>query len=300
MNKRRTSVNLIQEFSKRFPERLPPFLYHYTSIEAFKNIMEKGEIWATVAERIASDPSELTHAKKIARETLRERESNFNGKEGLYNKCKESIENSDRSKKLQCICSFSKEKERLSQWRAYCSKGGVWIGFSGDKIKNNIGDPCIQDGNCVEKYYYDYIREAYIYKCIYEEKEQRLKINQLFDFLLERTEHIGQLGAFFWNMIRTFSYFFKHKSFKEESEWRLCYFIEDYQLKDRVKDSILIPYFPFLTVDHNSKSIISKIRIGPSRDKENLRKHISSYLKDLGKQFSHIKVDATETPWQPL
>ena len=302
MNKKRTpsKINLVQEFRKKYIEdKLPDFLYHYTSIEAFKSIIKNEEIYATVANYITNDPSEMTHAKKIALEILRERESDFNGKEKLYNNCKDAIENSDRSKKFHCICSFSEQEDLLSQWRAYCPKGGVSIGFSGERIENNIGDPCIQDGICVENYYNDYIREAYIYKCIYDPKEQKQKMNQLFGFLLEQKDVL--LAGLFWKMIQSFSYSFKHKSFEEEEEWRLCYWPEkdNHNLKDRVKDSTLIPYWPFLTVDHNNKSIISKIMIGPARDKKKLKKHISSYLKDLGKQFSHIEIDVTKTPWQP-
>jgi hypothetical protein len=117
----------------------------------------------------------------------------------------------------------------------------------------------------------------------------------LFIFLLEQTECTGQLDSFFWNMIRAFSYSFKHKSFEEEKEWRLCCFPEDYQLKYRTKHSMLIPYLPFLIVDNNDHSIIRKIRIGPSRDKENLEKSVSLYLKD---SRVSAKVEVTDTPYQ--
>jgi len=289
--------NLVAKFREQYIEdSLPDFLYHYTSIEALKSIINNGEIYATVADYIASDPSEITIAKTIALKILNKRKKDFNGKKRLYENCKKAIESSDRSKDIQCICSLSEEENLLSQWRAYCPKGGVSIGFSGDRIRKNNGDPCIQNGTSVDNYN-DYIREDYLYKCIYEPEEQKRKINQLFDFFLE--QNISLIGPF-WKMIQSFSYSFKHESFKEEKEWRLAYWPDKNKLKDRVKDSTLIPYWPFLTVDHNNKSVIDKIMIGPSRDKEKLRKYISSYLKDLGTQFSHIEVDVTKTPWQPL
>lgn len=287
-------ANLVPEFRKQFiKEELPVFLYHYTSIEVFKSIIDNGEIWATVANYIASDPSELIHAIGIAYETLRERKEDIKKEEGLYECCENAIKGLDGLKEFVCIFSFSEKEDLLSQWRAYCPKGGVSIGFSGDRIKKNKGDACNQDGTCVDNYN-DYILEAYIYKCIYEPEEQKKKINELFDFLLKHTEF--SLGGLFSKMIQTFSYSFKHKSFKEEREWRLVYLPEKDKHKYRLKDSIPIPYWPFLTVDHNNKSIISKIMIGSSRDKENLRKYISSYLRDSSISAS-IKV--TDTPYQP-
>jgi len=289
-------LNLETEFKKQFiTEDLPEFLYHYTSIKNFKSIIDNGEIWATGANYIASDPSELSHAIEIADKTLRERKKDFNENE-LYKYCENAIKGRKGLKEYAFIFSFSKWEDLLSQWRGYCPKGGVSIGFSGDRIKKNNGDACTQDGTSIDNYN-DYILEAYIYKCVYEPKEQKGKINRLIDFLLEHTD--SQVKHLFSKAIQFFSNSFKHKSFEEENEWRLVYLVDKYKFKYRLKDSSPIPYWPFLTVDHNGKSLISKIRIGPSHDKENLRKYISSYLEDLGKQFSHIKIDVTETPWQP-
>ena len=237
---KKNPTNLVAEFREQFiEENLPDVLYHYTSIEGFKGIIDSKEIWATAANHLLNDPTEITHAKEIALEILRKRKSDFNSKGELYNNCKSAIESSDRSKDFQCICSFSEEGDLLSQWRAYCPKGGVSIGFSGERIENNIGDPCIQDGICVENYYNDYIRESYIYKCIYDPDEQEKKIDELIGFLLKHAN--CQVAGFFWKMIQTFSYSFKHKSFEEEKEWRLCYWPEENKLKDRVKGYTLIP-----------------------------------------------------------
>lgn len=175
MNKKKTprKTNLIQEFRKQFIEEiLPDVLYHYTSIEGFKGIIDSKEIWATAANHLLNDPTEITHAKEIALEILRKRKSDFNGKGELYNNCKSAIESSDRSKKFRCICSFSEEGDLLSQWRAYCPKGGVSVGFSVPRISDNDKYLEIQDGSPHDNYY---AHEAYIYKCIYDPKEQKEK-----------------------------------------------------------------------------------------------------------------------------
>ncbi len=297
MNKKNT-VNLVEEFRKQFiNEDLPTSLYHYTSIECFKSIIYSREIWATAANDLFSDPTEITIAKTIALEALEERKKDFNGKEDLYGYCKTTLENADAFKEDQFVFSFTEKGDLLSQWRAYCPEEGVSIGFSVPKICVNNQYLYIKDGSCHNSYY---VHENYIYKCIYKPQEQRQKMKELFDFLIKRNEDLRILKSFFWNMIRTFSYSFKHKSFKEEKEWRLCCFTSsDYgQIKYRVKDSMSIPYLPFLAVDDKDCSIIRSIKIGPSCDKENLKISISSYLKDSGYHpGKDIGVSVTETPY---
>jgi hypothetical protein len=297
-------LNLVEEFRKKFieeEEKLPYFLYHYTSIEGFKGIIDSGEIWATAANCLLSDPTEITIAKDIALEILKEREQDFRAKMDLYNDCKTIIGDCGNLKEYQCVCSFSEEEDLLSQWRAYCPKGGVSIGFSVPKISENDQYLSIKNGSPHNDYY---IYENYLYKCIYDKQKQKQKINHLFDFLLERTNIIkGEFKTLLLKMILAFSYSFKHKSFEEEKEWRLCCFAfpGGGQLKYRVKDSTLISYLPFLTVDKDNRSIIKSVKIGPSRDKENLKTNISSYLTNSGYQPGRdISVSVTETPYQNL
>lgn len=292
--------NLVQEFRKQsINEILPDVLYHYTSFEGFKGIINSKEIWATAADYLHSDPTEITIAKTVALEILREREKHFNGKEELYDSCKKSVENSDRSKGFQCICSFAEDGDLLSQWRAYCPKGGVSIGFSVPKIGGNNEYLYTKDGSYHERYY---VHENYIHKCIYEPKKQRKIMNDLFNFVLERTEDVRILKTFIGKLIQTFSYSFKHETFKEENEWRLCCFTlpDDNQIRYRVKDSKRIPYLPFWAVDNKDNSIITSIIIGPCRDKEILKNSVSSCLKDSEILLLPQNIDVTRTPYQNL
>lgn len=293
-------LNLVEEFRRKFiTENLPGILYHYTSIEGFKGIVESMQIWATAADYLLSDPTEITIAKEIACEILKEREQDFSAKEELYKNCTTIIEKGSDLKEYQFVCSFTKEGDLLSQWRAYCPKGGVSIGFCVPKISANDQYLRIKNGSPHNNYY---VHENYIYKCIYEPAEQRKKINQLFDFLLDRTEAVGILNAFFWNMIRTFSYSFKHESFYEEKEWRLCCFSwsDDKQIRYRMKNSMLIPYLPFRIADKENDSIISSMIVGPSREKEKLRRSVSSYLKHSGVPLLPANIRCTQTPYQIL
>jgi hypothetical protein len=294
-------LNLVKEFRKQFiTEELPGFLYHYTSIENFKGIVDSQEIWATAADYLLNDPTEITIAKSIASKILEERKKDFSEKKELHKKCKTIIESSDTGKEYQFVCSFTEEGDLLSQWRAYCPQGGVSVGFFVPKISQNDQYLEIKNGSPHNNYY---VHENYICKCIYDTQEQKRKINDLLDFLIKYADvGNGQLVGFFNKMIQTFSYSFKHKSFEEEKEWRLCCFVlpEDEQIKYRVKDSMLIPYLPFGIVDKENHSIISKIIVGPSRDKEKLKSSILSYLNDSGVTLSSQDIEVTQTPYQIL
>ncbi len=294
-------LNLVEEFRKQFiTEDLPIFLYHYTSIENFKGIVDSKKIWATAADYFLNDPTEITIFKSIAPKILEERKKDFIGKKELYEKCKKIIESSDTGKEYQFVCSFTEEGDLLSQWRAYCPKGGVSIGFFVPQISGN--DQYLEIKNGSPHNYY-YVHENYIYKCIYDTQKQERKINDLLDFLVQHADvGKGQLVGFINKMIQTFSYSFKHKSFKEEKEWRLCCFAlsDEKQIKYRIKDSMLIPYLPFGIVDKENRSIISRIIVGPSRDKEKLKSSILSYSNNSGVTLSSQDIEFTQTPYQFL
>jgi hypothetical protein len=100
-------------------------------------------------------------------------------------------------------------------------------------------------------------------------------------------------------MIQTFSYSFKHKSFEEEKEWRLCLSSpsDNERIKYRVKDSMLMPYLPIRMVNREDHSIITRIIVGPSRDREKLRSSISSYLNNSGVLLSSEEIEVTGTPY---
>ncbi|MBL7152260.1 MAG: DUF2971 domain-containing protein [Phycisphaerae bacterium] len=284
------NTDLVAQFRERYiKEELPAYLYHYAPIEGFKGIIDSKEIWATVAAYIASDPTELTIAKDIALEILEEEKGRFDGRDELNVFCKNKIENSDHSNESKCICSFTEEKDLLSQWRAYCPKGGVSLCFDTKAFVQEIdlsSPPTIN--------------EQYLYKCIYEREQQKKTMRDLFEFLLKQPSpstprERGKLESFLSKMIQTFSYSFKHASFKEEKEWRLCYFPTDESIRHRTKGSMQIPYISF-----SIEPAIHSVMIGPSRDKGNLGKSVMSYLKTSNLPDVSQRVEVTQTPYHPL
>lgn len=291
-------INLGKDLRKIFTaDKTPDYLYHYTSLDGFKGIIESKEVWATGAHCLLSDPTEITIAREITLKMLKERKKDFD-KRDIYEIWVNAIEEWIKMKQDTFVFSLTEKEDLLSQWRAYCPKGGVSIGFSIAKISENK-QYHVMNGSSPNYL----MHESLLYKCVYSEQKQREKINEMFDlFLSQKYWNIppNLLKSQIWNAIRFLSYSFKHQSFEEEQEWRLCLFScgEENLLKYKVVDSMLIPYVSFLTKDTCGQSTIKTIKIGPSRDKENLRKNITSYLNDLG--YKDIIVNITETPYQNL
>ncbi len=293
--------NLVEEFRKTFiPENLPEFLYHYTSLEAFKGIIENEEMWATATNHLV-DRKEITVAKSIAPEVLEEREKDFIGKEELYNECKMFIESYDMNKGYQFICSFTEEEDLLSQWEEYCRQGGVSIRFSLPRIGENDQYLNIKNGSSHNNYY---AHETYLYKCIYNPQEQKRKINELLDFILEHTESVRELPGFliracFKKMFQTFSCSFKDESFEEEREWRLYSWAwpDDGQIE--YKEPERIPYVPWRMIDEEGHTIISRIMVGPFGDREELESSILSHLNNPGVRLSPKQIEITQTKHRP-
>jgi hypothetical protein len=101
---------------------LPEVLYHYTTPEAFRNMVASGVVWATHAKYL-NDTTEFRFAFDVVAEEL-------------------SIQISEQSGSVKTICqqlharrdslvddtglyvsSFSAEGDLLNQWRSYCSMG---------------------------------------------------------------------------------------------------------------------------------------------------------------------------------
>lgn len=117
----------------------PDVVYHYTDQKGLLGIIRGKSIWATDI-RYLNDAAEFDHAIGLALK--------------LMPPAKELYQNEDRPllEKLQddlasmpkltfafygiFVCSFSAERDQLSQWRAYCPAGtGFSIGFDFAKLR---------------------------------------------------------------------------------------------------------------------------------------------------------------------
>lgn len=120
---------LVEQFGKLIGAFADPFeegeiIYHYTSDEGLRGIVESNEIWLTNTEFV----NDTTECKALQREknllSSKELTNDFVEKAGPF------INTPDKHNNIYLI-SFSKNRDSLEQWRAY---GNYCIGFDAKKL----------------------------------------------------------------------------------------------------------------------------------------------------------------------
>ena len=256
-------------------------VYHYTSLEGLIGIINSQKIWATDI-MFLNDASEFKYSKDILYEEvkkLQENDSRFkqanNFDESLghffYKFLEENIEKLFPSEHFSFyVCSFSEEKDLLSQWRGYCKNGiGFSIGFSLDRLKENFKQASFS-----------------IKKCIYNKNKQTDLINDLLKNTSEK--FISEIGSsadkkIAWDTkskylsVEFISEFiklapaFKNPHFIEEKEWRVIASLQTpgiitKLLRFRPGKTMIIPYVELFLPEEDGKLIIDEMVIGPTND----------------------------------
>lgn len=109
------------------PEGVPEILYHYTSIEAFKRILESGTIRATRYDQM-NDLSEVQLGVELLLRAVRTHKTDDSTRQ--YKEFLIARVDGYREVPLDVyVLSLSSAADSLGQWRAYAPKGGVAIGF---------------------------------------------------------------------------------------------------------------------------------------------------------------------------
>src|SRR6266496_2487783 len=121
----------------------PPdtILFHYTSAEGLKGIIESNELWATAY--YLNDAAEMFYGYNVLKEVLDQWLSKNSRSEdsitlGLARQLRSSFGDLFEKRLLKPIylTCFCEEDNLLSQWRAYGQSGGYSIGF---KVLPKIG-----------------------------------------------------------------------------------------------------------------------------------------------------------------
>ncbi len=262
-------------------------LYHYTSPEALKNIIEKKQLWFSDVHYL-NDKSEIEYTRKLILDILANRKDldpdfhanidscirfNCNSKKVLYYPRPGS--------QKYYIASFSTAPDELSLWNYYTKndkKGGYNIGFNAEKFMNLIA---------TERYNG---KKIIFGKIMYIKRRQTQLINFILDKFNEKytntkdddkKEILTLRCAGFMN---TMSLFFKDSSFSAEKEYRFVFV--DYRYKKvkkdinkdyRILNGIFIPY---IKLDFTS-DIIDSITPSPLIDYKQCS-GLCEFLKENG------------------
>jgi len=234
-------------------------LYHYTGQAGFIGVVEKTEIWASHTQYL-NDRREYLHAVDMVRERIRALlpSADETGRSILANM---EVGLTGIEGMNVCVCSFSEERDSLSQWRAYGSvSSGIAIGFSGAFLAAVAT-----------------LKEWYLVPCIYEPEEQRCLVEALvqevYDQNLEWTKANapeledlppgGNLNAY----LHRYAPILKDYSFRDEREWRLIsrpLSCRSEAFSFREGTSMLIPYYKFPLLDSEGHFKLHEVVVGPT------------------------------------
>jgi hypothetical protein len=209
-------------------------LYHYTTADGLKGIVENDELWATSAYYL-NDSTEIMYGYQLIDEALDVWQKKANPPEdsiagGLVYSLQRQFGHDYLKRNvitpiyLTCFC---EEDNLLSQWRAYGQSGGYSVGFrvlSEGIVYGLKPEPSVYSARCV--------------KVEYDRGEQLRRILELLDSLVpimddpQVTEAIRSLGSlspegFGWpsgtisEILLDESVAFKNPAFAVEKEWRL-------------------------------------------------------------------------------
>jgi hypothetical protein len=263
-------------------DETPSILYHYTTANGLKGIVESNTIWATHY-RFLNDKTEYKYGQQIIENVLNETIGNHSDDKSLVDFVGKIIAGIKAPRRGIYIMSFSEKKDQLSQWKGYSDNGlGYSVGFDLAELSHL---------RPIQVVYDEIDREKHL--------DHRISILEKIadDKLIMGDNSVW--GMVLSHIIQTLIYRWKDEGFKEEKEWRIVksdiyqeasisipdrlssseefqhlrkllqeritYRVED--LKFRESNGVLIPYIeiPFKTPKYPP---IKEIIIGPSHDPE--------------------------------
>ena len=212
----------------------PSHLYHYTTPEGLKGIVQTQQIWASNIFSL-NDWTEFHHGRGIIEEVttglLAKRKTLLTG--DMNETILETVrELGPATSPHMYVCCFSQKGDDLSQWRAYCPEGGFSIGFPRKRL----------EAVAVEQHYA-------LSTCQYGEGPKKLlatvlinKINNLADlWSLENAR--SAIQAEFISAVPAF----KNAAFEQEEETRLVSTETPPEngIAFRTRNGLIIPYRKF-------------------------------------------------------
>lgn len=278
------------------PKPRPPsgFLYHYTTAEGLKGIIENNELWATSA-YFLNDSAEIIYGCSVLKDAIEqwmvnnpraENSLTLSAARQLHTTFGDHFLNKQVVEPIFLAC-FCEEDNLLSQWRTYGESGGYSLGFQlpAADLFTGLGfgpEPCTYTPRVV--------------KVEYQRKEQLRKCSELLDAVLpafdkpetaRALETIGDhplvgfpaIATVVMDLFMEEIIGFKNEAFAVEKEWRIV--VRRRKLIKqgtddggktatpvhfRTSKGALIPYVKLIPTLPTEKLPIQCVRTGPTLD----------------------------------
>jgi hypothetical protein len=247
------------------------FVYHYTSLEAFTNIIHTRTLWASHIKYL-NDTSEQEIMKSLAVDKLLRPLTESNPSRASEEHLRSFFEGI--SLPTFIVCFSADGGDRLSQWRAYGGNSGISLKFERERLyewSDLESGVILQQAQYVSPNGDDFTRIV-------------------IDGILDRIRGVGSV----LNLHITAA-LFKHRAFEEEKEWRLITNPVDGIVKHRARGSLLVPYVE-LTFGEAMTQLLAAVIVGPINHKEQTAEAIKGFLRTNG--FTSTEVRVSETPYR--
>jgi hypothetical protein len=267
----------------------PPRLAHYTHLDAFRQIVEKSTLFASNI-RFLNDRQEMEYglgeATKFLDTTIEEDDGSKRKKavlRAVKNKLAKSIPQA-------YACCFCEDSDSLGQWRGYTNNTqGVAIEFDSTELTHH----------------FDAVNST-LQKVIYGEGETRSMLrNHLKSALVDLDGQFEELlgvddaeaAESIKSLLLGLAPRFKHKSFKDEQEWRMLVTkpTDLQNIQFRTRDNVLVPYI--ILGDVKKPLPIKRIVIGPGKDMDITLQSVKGFM-DRQWQYKNVEIEKSSVPFR--
>lgn len=298
------------------PDPANDYLYHYTTAEGLIGIVKNRKIWATNILYL-NDAKEFRHGMELGEKYVQDLYDRAEGKNKQYGAgikdngyLKVLVDKVRRLKSsedaLGYVCSFSELEDDLSQWRAYCPRGGFAIGFPKDRLKKIASEhvyrfeQCAYDLAAQRKVIRNYIKAGI--------KDDSQELAESIKGSKETVKSIHPGYALSYLAIAAAT--LKDPAFRSEKEWRMVrYPGPDAQKKGlcfRAKHGVIVPYMECnLAFKDEEDAALTKemwkavrVTVGPTPNPEASEASVKQMLRIYSPADSPGTVTLTSVPYK--
>ena len=224
-------------------------LFHYTSYEGFKAIVENRCLWHSDV-RYLNDYQEVLFGKRLLADVYElAKEGPTVANCAVLERVIPSVVDIELT---AFACSFSASPDLLSQWRGYSGGSGISLGFNALILEHHLGTP--------------------LTTIQYGEQQLTTRFHDALQMVASRGVESGSEDGLVKNF-QTMIFSAKSAAFQEENEIRSVLTVEqalhhqhvkDPKVKYRTVGALLVPYVE-LSLGPVWDAVIQEIWIGPSR-----------------------------------
>ena len=251
------------------------YVYHYTSISSFMNIIETNELWLSHASFL-NDPLEISFGLDVITNILTKKQNDFPIVLSIIERQRKLYKESslDLTRDLVFIFSFSALTDELSSWIQYGDSGyGICLGFIQSKLLKSISSHT----NALQP---DIFFPVQYYTSWYTSNQNNINgfDEALIDYYKGMEEFIKKEGMekeqnvqrTLYEITKSFACFIKNDFHAGEKEWRYVIFTgrgdRSIDIKPTNHNAKMFYKVPFK--DERIIGLIDKIIIGPKHNRD--------------------------------